>query len=351
LYLYGRRAATKGASSTSPHFFTIVREPSLLASTPLSASDKTFLLLSERKIDQIEARLGSIEGLLKNLSSAQSLPTSAHVETPGTGGSGATTAASTADYDSDDDESAFGGDSALTAHTVFASDFLEKAVNRTTLQEVNPNMRAALTNLSQLVAMHKHKSVSHGPRFPLQKPIPAGGISMLPMPPLNVVVSLLKQTKGMFSSLPFPSPFEPKRGNACDKIKKAYEINRFSRASNPLQFHDGSRWPQRLLCDLPSCVFSHRRLHTCPICHSQFGLVQLIHGSLCDNGRPSAQRGVSLLWAALPSQRRHQPSHLALVSVSKNRKRAGFESWGEQTVIPCSFSAWVISGSSSNAIS
>jgi hypothetical protein len=149
----------------------------------------------ERKIDQIEARLGSIEGLLKSLSSAQSLPTSAHVETPGTGGSGATTAASTADYDSDDDESAFGGDSALTAHTVFASDFLEKAVNRTTLQEVNPNMRTALTNLSQLVAMHKHKSVSHGPRFPLQKPIPAGGMSMLPMPPLNVVVSLLKQTK------------------------------------------------------------------------------------------------------------------------------------------------------------
>jgi hypothetical protein len=35
------------------------------------------------------------------------------------------------------------------------------------------------------------------------------------------VVSLLKQTKGMFSSLSFPSPFEPKRGNACDKIKKA----------------------------------------------------------------------------------------------------------------------------------
>jgi hypothetical protein len=34
------------------------------------------------------------------------------------------------------------------------------------------------------------------------------------------VVSLLKQTKGMFSSLSFPSPFEPKRGNMCDRSRK-----------------------------------------------------------------------------------------------------------------------------------
>ena len=117
--------------------------------------------------------------------------------TPGTatGSSAPPTGTSVADFDSSDDESAFGGDAGLTAHTAFASDFLENAVQRTTLDEVNPNMRAALSNLSQLVDMHKHKSVSHGPRFPLQRPVPPGGLSKLPMPPMHVVVHQLKELK------------------------------------------------------------------------------------------------------------------------------------------------------------
>lgn len=179
------------------------------------------LLASERKIDQIESRLGNIETLLKALASAAPPSTlvdhrapSHHnrngsaggggggscnlVNTPGTGSSGAQTGASTcaADYDSSGEESAFGGDSTLTAHTAFASEFLERAVRRTSLREVNPKMGAALANLSQLVEMQKHRSISHGPRFPLQMPVPPGGICKLPMPPMAAVVSLLKHAKG-----------------------------------------------------------------------------------------------------------------------------------------------------------
>lgn len=162
---------------------------------------------SERKIDQIESRLGSIESLLKNLSNSHNLSASniSEANTPatgtGTGSSVPPTGTSVVDFDSSDNESALGGDAGLTAHTAFATDFLEHAVQRTTLDEVSPRMRTALSNLSQLVAMQKNKSVSHGPRFPLQKPLPPGGLSELPMPPMQVVVHLLKEVKSVSLNL------------------------------------------------------------------------------------------------------------------------------------------------------
>lgn len=162
---------------------------------------------SEKKIDQIESRLGNIEVLLKSIANPaapiqfQFDPTAVG-STPQTGSSSIPTAASTGDYDSSDDESAYGGDTGLIAHTTFASEFLESAVKRTSLREVNPKMAAGLNNLSQLVEMQKRRSISHGPRFPLQKPVPPGGISKLPMPPMQAVVSLLKHAKGIAYFLP-----------------------------------------------------------------------------------------------------------------------------------------------------
>ncbi|KAK2593570.1 hypothetical protein QQS21_008745 [Conoideocrella luteorostrata] len=160
----------------------------------------SYLIISERKIDQIESRLGNIEILLKNIASPAApvqlqFDPGALGNTPQTGSSSIPTAGSQGDYDSSDDESAYGGDSGLVAHTTFASEFLERAVKRTSLREINPKMAAGLTNLSQLVEMQKRRSISHGPRFPLQRPVPPGGISKLPMPPMQAVVSLLKHAK------------------------------------------------------------------------------------------------------------------------------------------------------------
>jgi hypothetical protein len=157
---------------------------------------------SEKKIDQIESRLGNIEVLLKNIANPAApvhfqFDPAAVESTPQTGTSSVPTAGSTGDYDSSEDESAYGGDTGLIAHTTFASEFLESAVKRTSLREVNPKMAAGLNNLSQLVEMQKRRSISHGPRFPLQKAVPPGGISKLPMPPMQAVVSLLKHAKGM----------------------------------------------------------------------------------------------------------------------------------------------------------
>lgn len=152
---------------------------------------------SERKIDQIESRLGSIEGLLKNLSTGTPLTTtdsSRVIQTPTTGSSHPT-CDSNGDVDTSEDDSAFGGDSGLTAHTAFASEFLERAVKRTSLRSPNPKMDAALANLGQLVDMQQRSSIAHRPRFPLQRPIPPGGVTKLPLPPMATVVELLKQNK------------------------------------------------------------------------------------------------------------------------------------------------------------
>ncbi|KAH7136670.1 hypothetical protein B0J13DRAFT_449759 [Dactylonectria estremocensis] len=155
---------------------------------------------SEKKIDQIELRLANIETLLRDLSVRQSsTPDSGlRFQTPQSGhATGAhTVAASTiAGDDSSDSESAFGGDSTLAAHTTFASEFLEHAVERTSLQDVDPNMREGLANLRHLVELQNRQSISHGPRFPLQQPMPPGGLAQLRMPPMDVVVTLLKKIR------------------------------------------------------------------------------------------------------------------------------------------------------------
>lgn len=152
---------------------------------------------SERKIDQIETRLGSIEGLLKNLSTGSTMTSGDHtrpIQTPTTGSS-APTCDSNGDADTSEDDAAFGGDSGLTAHTAFASEFLEQAVQRTSLRSPNPKMDAALQNLGQLVEMQKRGSNAHRPRFTLQRNIPPGGVTKLPLPPMATVVELLKQNK------------------------------------------------------------------------------------------------------------------------------------------------------------
>jgi hypothetical protein len=127
------------------------------------------------------------------------------------------------------DSSAFEGNSSLTAHTVFASEFLEHAVERTSLRDLNPSMAAALTSLKQIVGLsqkqhveggggagagagypqhHQHQQQRRGSgstsggfgggnssdvRFAHQKPLPKGGFRELPMPPVQAVIPVLRE--------------------------------------------------------------------------------------------------------------------------------------------------------------
>lgn len=159
-------------------------------------------MFSERKIDQIESRLGSIEGLLRGLtlqsgstSGQETFTTKASLDTPQSSNSGPGVT-STADYESSDHDSEYGGDTGLHSQANFASEFLENAVERTSLSEVNPKMSEALNTLRQLVQLGNQRSISHGPRFPLQRPVPPGGVTKLSLPSQVIVTSLLKENKG-----------------------------------------------------------------------------------------------------------------------------------------------------------
>lgn len=126
------------------------------------------------------------------------------------GGSPSTTTADGSSTSNELESSAFEGNSSLTAHTVFASEFLEHAVERTSLRDLNPNMAAALTSLKQIVGLSRKQqgrtrrgsSGSSGlggrgseVRFAHQRVLPKGGFRELPMPPIQAVIPILREIK------------------------------------------------------------------------------------------------------------------------------------------------------------
>ncbi|TDZ30973.1 putative transcriptional regulatory protein [Colletotrichum trifolii] len=163
--------------------------------------------MSEKKIDLIEERLSNIEELLRSLNNNPQAGSGvswdaarARRMTPSASTIGD---ASVLTHDGADSDSAFEGDLSLTAHTMFASEFIEDAVQRTSLHDVPPNIHAALSSLRQIVSMQNKVSSNRDFRFRTQQSLPPGGLPDLPMPPMNAVVALLKHMKssppGIFS--------------------------------------------------------------------------------------------------------------------------------------------------------
>ncbi|KAI1343461.1 fungal-specific transcription factor domain protein [Xylariaceae sp. FL0016] len=204
----------------------------------------------ERKIDQIEERLASIEMLLQRLvppsgtgtlsvpgmtpSSDASAPrhTSepspyprAQAEKLGGGGGGtpssstharagmgidAAETASGAIFDPEDDD-AFEGNSSMTAHTAFASEFLTNAIRRTSLDgpgsfaaldldlDLSPKMETALSSLRQIVGMQREgrkrrlEGAAEETRWPSQKQVPRTRLRDLPLPPMAIVAEKVRE--------------------------------------------------------------------------------------------------------------------------------------------------------------
>ncbi|UPK92108.1 hypothetical protein LCI18_003043 [Fusarium solani-melongenae] len=164
----------------------------------------------ELKIDKIGLRLSNIEGILRAISqrsaSAHSSSSPLQYTTPQqhlTVSAPGTFAASVADdQDSEDDESAIRYDSAIVDHATGAREDLEHAISSITIDNAGPELHDALLNLKLLVELQNRQSVRSRPRFPLQQPLPAGGLGQLPLPPVNVVVGLLKYAQGILASPP-----------------------------------------------------------------------------------------------------------------------------------------------------
>jgi hypothetical protein len=93
-------------------------------------------------------------------------------------------------YDQDGGDTVFEGDLSLAAHTAFASEFLENAVEHTSLSGTHPGMSGVVASLRQMVNMQDPQVRSHEPNFPHQKPLPPGGLRELPMPPMQLVIAL-----------------------------------------------------------------------------------------------------------------------------------------------------------------
>lgn len=129
-------------------------------------------------------------------------------------------------------ESPFEGESSITAHTVFASEFLHHAVGRTSLDSsLDPSMHSALTSLQQIVHMQRRTSTMADIRFPNQKPLPKGGLKDLPMPPLRVVVGILRELKANAasrSSCPCPPP-EPQAGGGGGPLSSSSSSSSYCR--------------------------------------------------------------------------------------------------------------------------
>lgn len=99
--------------------------------------------------------------------------------------------------------SGFEGNSSLAAHSVYAREFLESAVSRSTPEVLSsPKISEALSSLRQIVEMQDKRRENDPQRaqFPNQ-----GGkrgdrcdIRELEMPPLSVVLNVLRKVKGMY---------------------------------------------------------------------------------------------------------------------------------------------------------
>ncbi|KAK3372107.1 hypothetical protein B0H63DRAFT_401547 [Podospora didyma] len=181
----------------------------LRGSSPSQGSDKC-VRNSEKKIDHFETRLAGIEQMLRDLTTSINRQTPS-TSTPGTNESGPDPHLFRASYSSvsgdvpsgsgfcddevnDQADSEFEGHSSMAAQTVFASEFLEQAVAKTSLRELNPTMESALASLQQIVSMQNRTS-AHESRFLHAKPLPRGGIRELPMPPMHLVIALLREIK------------------------------------------------------------------------------------------------------------------------------------------------------------
>ncbi|KAB8234773.1 hypothetical protein BDV23DRAFT_30138 [Aspergillus alliaceus] len=189
----------------------------------------------ERKIDLIEDRLTSIEQVLRDLKSTVTSNTPAETCFHATPDSGQMTPSApglasdiNAALDQHESGPTFEGNSSLLAHSAYASEFLETAVSRSALQLSSPKISAALSTLKQLVTMQDHQAhpSSKEVRFPNQKAMPSSGLRNLSMPPVQVVLPLLRRLKDHPATLLlgfFPFITEDRLLEKCRKVYFATE--------------------------------------------------------------------------------------------------------------------------------
>ncbi|EAS33170.3 transcription factor [Coccidioides immitis RS] len=184
---------------------------SICRTSPRVKEQRQRVLIShqyEKKIETIDERLTSIERLLQDL--ALSIPTSSQAP-PNTRQSsdhsrqndGAKVRSVIQKSEATTPSAHFEGESALSAHSVLASAIFEQTMGSSPNIEQNPAMIQALSSLRDIVKGQTRPCGMHVLRFPGQSPGKRLDLSQLELPPLDIVLSMLRLSKGMPLFIPF----------------------------------------------------------------------------------------------------------------------------------------------------
>ncbi|KAH0420877.1 fungal specific transcription factor domain-containing protein [Colletotrichum camelliae] len=166
---------------------------------------------SERKIDQIDRRLETVIRLLHDMKVNPSAGTTGSDRSGGIMGTPPTEGMSLFSQDgpptstntpsshalqADDESSAVvEGESSLAAHSVFATEFLQKVVSTKSLQDSSLDLGETLEALSQIVTALKQQPVAGEMTYPHAKPIQRQRIQGLELPPIQKAVNTIRVAK------------------------------------------------------------------------------------------------------------------------------------------------------------
>lgn len=171
----------------------------------LSVKFNTCFRLSEQKIDHIDRRLDGVLLLLQELK-AQRLSTSPRpnetVATIRTANSLASPVSHVSHATHATQARAAGvsgtvveGDSSITAHSVFASDLVQKAVSK----DSRPEMRERLDALGRILEAMRKQPAAHEMTYPHAKPVPPPAMPRCDLPPIEKTLQVLKLAKCVLS--------------------------------------------------------------------------------------------------------------------------------------------------------
>ncbi|KXH68348.1 fungal specific transcription factor [Colletotrichum salicis] len=172
--------------------------------------------VNERKIDQIDRRLETVIRLLQDMKVNPSSNNTSRAEllnfamataaTPQVEGppcsaqrvSSTSTPATTASHTIQSDEGEGGiveGDSSLAAHSVFATEFLQKVVSTESLQDSSLDLGETLDALSQIVNALKQPAAAGEMTYPHAKPFTRVRAQGIELPPIEKAVHTIRIAK------------------------------------------------------------------------------------------------------------------------------------------------------------
>lgn len=87
------------------------------------------------------------------------------------------------------------GDSSLAAHSVFANEFLQKAVRTGSLQDSSLEMRETLDSLHHIVSTLKNQTGATELKYPNARPVQRAPIPGVELPPIEKTVAIFRLLK------------------------------------------------------------------------------------------------------------------------------------------------------------